>query len=87
MKLENGTLLKAYGNGVFGKCDRLVYFNAKYLRDKGYMLGSWLIPCEWLKLASESDYMKAITKASNDFNKVLNDLKEAYEKTKKVSKK
>ena len=86
IKLEDGALLKAKGCGFFGKCDRLFFFNKKYLSDSGYLLGSWLIPLNWIKLPAQNDYIKAIEKIKEDFTKQLDDMRTAYEKTKKASK-
>lgn len=85
-KLENGSLLKAKGCGFFGECDRLFFFDKKYLSDRGYMLGSWLIPLNWIKLPTQNDYAQAIKKKKAEFTKQLDDMRAAYAKTLKSKK-
>lgn len=84
-QLENGTLIVIKGKGVFGETYKVISFDKEYMRcsDKGLMWGSTLYPLDWIFLATETDYLHAITKASNDFNKLLERLKSAYEKARK----
>ena len=84
-QLENGTLIKISGKGVFGTTYMVVSFNKEtmYLNEKGLIWGSTLYPLDWIFLATETDYMNAIKKASDDFNRHLDKLKASYEKARK----
>lgn len=90
MKLENETLMKIKGKGILGETYKIIMLNKAYIIGEKskplYMLGGIAYPLEWLSLATQDDYLQAITRASEDFNKRLKDLKEAYEKTKKAGK-
>ena len=91
MKLENGTLLKIKGKGILGETYKIIMLNKAYIigekRKPLYMLGGIAYPLEWLSLATEDDYYNAIIKASKDLERTLDNLKEAFEKTKKAGKK
>lgn len=83
-KLEAGTLI-IITNARTGE-KHSDFFNAERLSHRGYMLGCCLYPFEWIKVADESDYIDRVNKLSNDFNRSLDALKNAYLKAKRHTK-
>ena len=77
--LEDGTLLVI----TDGKNERRIIFHKEYLTNSGYLLGSALYPPSWIRIANSDDFMKAITKLSDEFNQNIERYKKAYEIAKK----
>lgn len=93
-KLEEGTLLRIEGNGVFGKVDRLITHKAANLikpgqrgnRNNGYKVGCTLCPLEWVKLATKKDCEENIAKLTAEYESQVAATRAAYEKAEKARK-
>ena len=81
--LKNGALITIKGVDYRGDKVALTrIFNSEYVTSHGYMLGCSLYPFEWITLASDSDYMQALDKAQEEYNKRITALAQAYAITK-----
>ena len=81
--LKNGALITIKGIDYWGDKVALTrIFKSEYVTSHGYMLGGSLYPFEWITLASDSDYMQALDKAQEKYNKRIIALAQAYAITK-----
>ena len=77
--LEDGTLIVISD----GHNETRIIFHKGNVYERGYLYGSVMYPPSWIRIAKSDDFMKAITKLSDEFNKNLERYKKAYEIAKK----
>lgn len=81
MKLDDRTLLVIKGVDYFGnKVYRTITLHKEWLTSKGYMAGGVLYPYEWFRLPTDKDYQSEVKRLTDNYNKSLERLKEAFKK-------